>query len=459
MTMSPRAPRNARANDAASPGGGPAFLVAGLAVAILSAGARAVPAAPADSSSFRLEVGAATQVSNEQFYESSIDDTTFQGRQLLSTPETRVTAVGLAELVRLSEDGRWSARVSPDFALGDGVTRLGAVATLRLRPSGLLRLTLEPRAGYRNEETFGQVRRDWRASVVGRMRLLSLDESSALRVTAGSEVVRSLEGGDPFVLSGTSARAAVAFDRSPLFGWNWDVEYGAIARVFRDSTFRDHVEHHLIASARQDFLGRGLVQLDLSADRRMTLRSAPTSRDRFSEVRAHAEGEVGFGAGWALRPSAGIELTRYDDPDSLLDFDYRITSTSLELRRDLGLAWRLSTGPKAEWLAAPWNPGEEYREYAWFLEAERLTGAGWLSLSPALGHRAYTDLDAGSSSALDIAALHSNFDFLELTGFLDQPLPGRLRARALVTLRAERHADPDQDARSLYFSMDLRRLF
>jgi hypothetical protein len=55
--------------------------------------------------------------------------------------------------------------------------------------------------------------------------------------------------------------------------------------------------------------------------------------------------------------------------------------------------------------------------------------------------------------------LHSSFDFVELTGFLDQPLPGKLRARATAAVRSERHDVADHDARSLYFSLDLRRLF
>jgi hypothetical protein len=41
----------------------------------------------------------------------------------------------------------------------------------------------------------------------------------------------------------------------------------------------------------------------------------------------------------------------------------------------------------------------------------------------------------------------------------DQPLPGELRVRLFAYLRFERHTEAAEDARSLYFSLDVRRVF
>lgn len=433
-----------------------------LVWAVLAGALAADPAAaaPGDSVVTRVEVGTSTEVSNEQFYESSIDDTTFLGRRLHSSPETRIAAVATAELLRGTSDGRWVVRLVPDLAIGDGIRRIGSSASLQLRPSTAVRLSLEPRADYRDEETFGQVRRDWRASLVGRARVTSPDEVSVARFALGTEILRALSGSDPFLLSGTSARVAIGYDRNPLFGWGWGVEYGATARGYRDSTSRDHLEHRGAFLARRDFGAGHNVQLELEADRRLALGDPVDSRDRFLQTRTRVESTIRVATGWALRPVAGLEALAYDQPDSLTDFDYAVYSASLELRREMGPGWIVSIGPRAERLASAWSPAEEYDELACGLGVERLTGSSWLSFAPSIGHRSYAEeLAAASGSALPALPLHSAFDFLELTAFADQRLPGALRLRALATLRGERHEDGDQDSSSLYFSVDLRRLF
>ena len=55
--------------------------------------------------------------------------------------------------------------------------------------------------------------------------------------------------------------------------------------------------------------------------------------------------------------------------------------------------------------------------------------------------------------------LHSSYAFYEIDLLADQALPGSLRLRAYVDARLESHVDHTQDARSLYFSLDLRRIF
>lgn len=444
--------------DASAGPGAPAFvLVLVLACAISAPCARALAA---DSLSVRVEVGTATAVSNEQFYESAIDDTTFLGRRLHDAPEARVAAVLLADLFRSFGEGRWQVRFSPDVSIGDEAVRAAASASLRGRPSERVLVTLEPRAEYRRDEGFGMLRRDWRASVLGRVRRLLEDEFGALRFSAGTELVRALEGSNAFVLSGTSARAAVGYSRAPLFGPEWDVEYGAIARVFRDSTERDHVEHRLAASVRGYVWGIHELSLSAGADRRVATRQVTGSRDRFAQFNAEAVAVLQLADDWSLRPELRGEYVRYDEPDSVVEFDYRLARAQLLLRRGIGTAWRAGAGPRGEWLVAPWCPAEEYREFACVLELERITGGSLWNLAPVVGRRTY-ERSATAAAARDLLApvLHSSFDFVELTGFLDQPLPAALRLRAFGAVRAERHTNPDHDARSLYFSVDVRRLF
>lgn len=431
------------------------------ALPVLLAGlGAAAPVRAADSLSVHWEVGTAAEVSNEQFYESTIDDTTFLGRKLYSDPETRLAVVALAELFRSWQDGRWLARVTPSASVGEKATRLGAIGSVGGRPSEMVRIVLEPRFEYQRDASFGLEHSDWRTSLVGRVRRTSLDELGVLRFNAGAEVVRVIEATDPFVLSGTSGRAALGYTRSPLSGPDWDVEYGAVARTFRDSTSRDHVEQRLSVSLREDYAWGNSLGLGVDAIRRDALREVPSTRDRFTQLHALADGILGSGNTWSLRPELRAEITRYDDPDSLVDFDYDLFGARLPLRKELGLAWRVSSGPRFELLAAPACPWEEYREFAWTLELEKLTGGAWWSLAPVFGRRVCRTFAAVDPLVDPLTAtLHSSFDFVEVSAFLDQPLPGALRTRAMGTLRAERHDNPDHDALSLYFSLDVRRLF
>lgn len=444
-----------------SPVRGPAvFALLGACLCAGSVASRATHASVPDSVAVHFEIGTTTEVSNEQFYESAIDDTTFLGRRLHATPETRVAAVARAEWIRASPDRRLEWSLSPNASIGDKAVRLATTGLLRARPSEQVRYSLEPRFEYQRDESFESNRRDWRASVLGRFRRASLDESSALRLVAGSELVRVADGSDAFLLSGTSARAAIGYSHTPLFGTEWDMEYGAIVRGFRDSTSRDHAEHRFDLTLRDAYGGGHTLAFEAGGDRRVALRDPSNSRDRFVQLRARAEAGLQLGEEWSLRPSIDLEALRYDEPDSLVDFDYRLLGARLETRREIGPAWRISTGPRADWLEAPWSREEEYVDFAWGFEVEHLTAGSWWSITPGLGHREYSTEPAGPAS-IDSAAFspHSSFDYLELTGYLDQALPARLRLRALGTLRAERHSDRDQDSRSLYFSVDVRRLF
>ncbi len=81
-----------------------------------------------------------------------------------------------------------------------------------------------------------------------------------------------------------------------------------------------------------------------------------------------------------------------------------------------------------------------------------LGGSSLWSLTPAVGWR---DYDRAPSDAL-AAGLHASYVFYQLDAFVDQPLGYRLRLRTLAALRYESHADPSQNAGSIYLSAQLR---
>jgi hypothetical protein len=66
---------------------------------------------------------------------------------------------------------------------------------------------------------------------------------------------------------------------------------------------------------------------------------------------------------------------------------------------------------------------------------------------------------SGGSGSVSLPGIHSLFAFYELAVFGDQPLAGSLRLRLSGMGRAEVHSDGAEDSRSLYFSLDVRRLF
>jgi len=119
--------------------------------------------------------------------------------------------------------------------------------------------------------------------------------------------------------------------------------------------------------------------------------------------------------------------------------------------------WSLWFAGRVESLFCQLDPGEAYVESGGLLEFQYLGARTWWNVAPAVGWRQY----AADPRAVEegLGTLHSSYAFYELNLFGDQPLPGRLRLRSTVTARWEPHTDDVQNAGSLYFSVDVRRLF
>jgi hypothetical protein len=117
----------------------------------------------------------------------------------------------------------------------------------------------------------------------------------------------------------------------------------------------------------------------------------------------------------------------------------------------------VSIGPRLQWLRSPGEPAEAYDETAGALEVEWLLPGRWWNVGPALGWRNYR-LEPSGNPFEDVG-IHSSYWFIDLSAFAEQALGAGWQLRGIGTARDEHHRDTSQNARSLYFSLDIRRLF
>ncbi len=405
-----------------------------------------------DRPRFRFEVGAGTETSNEMFFEDSFVDTTFLGRRLVGTPETRWAALGSLTFEGRRDAGLVRYRLQQDASVGDRLQRGSFSGTVQ-GPVGVASTWhLAPRLEYRRDQTFGRDVTQWRGDLGARLRRTSDDGAVSSDLGVRTELSHATGSGSEYLPDHWVGRVHAAVEGLPLSGPEWRAGYALASRTFPDSSGRDHLEHAWESRVRLVAPAGHSLGLEVEGERRTTVGGAPTSRDRFLEGRGALAAVLRFGDTWSLAAQGELEVTRYDDQDSSLYFDYRVVRARLGPRVEHG-GWSLTAGPRGEVLSAALAPAEDYREIAAFADLELLPGGAWWSISPAGGWRDY-DL----VSAPDLPVLHSSYGFAEAAVLADQPLPGRLRLRASGLIRLEWHEDRSQDARSLYFSLELRRL-
>lgn len=433
--------------------------LAGLAAwAVFAACCGSVPApCAADSLSVRWQIGAASDVTNEQYYLDAYVDTTFLGRRLTGTPEFRSAAVASLELGGRNARS-WAYVLRPDLSVGDKVVRGAVAGSIRNERREGWGWRVDPAVEVLRDRSFGYDRRELRSSLVGRMRRkLGMDRENMLEFRAGGDVFRAARESGSFALSHDGIRLGAAFERTPFMGWEYRAEHTTHLRTFPDSAARNHVEHQWVLGVRRDFAGVHSLVAESDVQWRRTLTPQASTRDRFLELQPRVELTLRAGLSNSARLSIENDLIRYVKPDSTVDFDYDVTRARLSLRREAWKVWAFSAGPRYEILRSSWNSTERYREWAAVLEAERFSVASWWILAPAVSWRSYDESSAGTG--FDTQAIHSSYVGYELLAVVDQALPGQWRVRATGTGRLENHSESSQDSRSLYFSFDVRRLF
>ena len=423
-----------------------------LFLALLAGAPRGAAAEGPDSLRLHVEVGASSDYTNELFYEDTFDSTAFTGRELVDSPETRYAGVLFTRLTGTRGRRATGFEISNELSLGDLLSRDLFLVSLRSAPSTRWTLFALPQVEYRRDRTFGRDLDEWRASAVARVRRALDDDATFFELGAHGDFLTASGAGSEYILDRTAGSALAALERAPLFGLQWRIDYGFTGRVFADSTDRNHYEHAVDGQVRIDLPGGRPLLIEAGGDRRTTMAPALTTRDNFWEERGALDGEVGIGGAWSLKGRVEGGAVQYDLPDSTIYFDYQ------ELRAKLAPRWSRGTtsialGPRLDALFAALDPTESYQELAAMMEFESLGLGAWWNVIPIAGWRDYDEASPGT------VGIHSSYSFLEINVLADQALPGALRLRAYVNGRYESHIDHAQDARSLYFSLDLRRLF
>lgn len=432
------------------------------AVCACPAGSRAAPSsaagepAPADTLRAQLELGGSTDYSNEIFYEDDVD-TTFLKRQLVASPQAQISGVG-----RVTIDGTHAGRaaayhVQNDVSIGNLVQ--SDVLELRGATGSELdtRYDLVSELGWRHDQSFDRDFTELREEGYARARA-SLGEGSVHGEMGGRWDFQRTSGPSAgFIPDRNAGGGWLAFERMPLYGTEWRFGYALTTRAYPDSIERDHVAHTWEARVREELGGGGFLELESTGERRVTIHPAPTSRDRFLNADASALCRLRLDDALALDTRLDGEWFNYDEPDSVYDFNYRVGHASLALRFDRLPQFSATLGPRLQWLRSPMNPAESYDECAAMLELEWLKSDSWWSVSPSIGRRDY--LLKPDRDAFDDVGLHSSYWFVDLGWYAEQPLAGGWRLHTLGAAHAERHDQPSDDARSLYFSLDIRRLF
>jgi hypothetical protein len=434
-----------------------------LALVLVAWGPAHAQLAGPDTAIVRFEVGAGSGVTNEQFYEDAFIDTIALGRRLVSSPETYVTSILHVAAVGSRDSRATGYRLDGEAAIGNRVQRGELSLGWDRAASREWRWSLAPDAEYRRDQSFGRDLEEARATALGRVIRLLPRISSRFELAGRGEWLRTRGVGADFIPDRNAAGLAASFERTPLIGPEWGVRYGATARQFPDSTTRDHLEQTVELSGRNDVAGGHALGGELDVTRRSTFRSAPTSRDNYWEADAQGSVTMFQASGVGLVLATTAESMRYDAPDSAVFFDYDLARAQLSPQW-ITTGWTFRLGPRGELLRSPHDPSEQYRELAGVLEIEWAPRRGWWTLTPIAGWRDYTgdaaaDVATAAVGTLPTPSTRSSYAFYELDGVVEQSFWGGLTFRAYGSGRIERHTDSSQDARSLYISCEVRRLF
>jgi hypothetical protein len=444
----------------------PAADTLALADALALADTLALPGTPAplprapsrgpDRRTLRLEVGGSADITNERYYEDE-SDSTFRvvGRKAITSPDTRVAGVLFAGLEGTRGQRATRYHLDNHLSLGDKIQRGASYLYWRSELSPGWMLVVAPRLEARHDRTFDRDLSEWRGGATSRLRRSFGSFGSDVELGLGGDLVRASGAGAEFIPNRDAATASLAIDHAGPWD-EWRAATALTARSYPDSAVRNHRELGLEARWRRSFEGGQWFALEGSAVRRHAARSAPTTRDNLVEARLALEGEAQAGLSWALIGRFEGEGLRYDDPDSTLYFDQTILRGWLAPRYGPGALVSIAAGPRVELLTSPLDPAEAYRELGGAIEFESFGRGAWWRVVPGAGCRIY-DHEA-QRGRFDSVGLHTDYSFVQLDLLADQGLGAGLRLRMLLTGRLERHTDSGDDSRSLYFSLDLRRL-
>jgi hypothetical protein len=427
-------------------------MLVALSPLLLPAPARAV--AGPDSSRWRFETGASTDGTNELYYEGTVVDTFFLPRQRVNDPQVRYAAVALAALDGTRAQRSVGYLLQGELSYGDQVKRGDLISTWRQDWHRRYLLWLDQRLELRHDQTFGRDLREWRGDWNARLRRSWGGENPSLEWGARLTTQRSSGDTTGFWLDNTYGRASLALEQVIFLRREWGLSYRAGYRTFPDSANRDHYEHTGQARWRQYVGYASDAELALGFTRRQTRLVVSSTRDNFWLETGAFDASFRVTERWRALLRAEGERTRYDLPDDIY-FDYSVMRGQLAARFEPGGSWSAELGPRGEWLRARLQPAEDYLDLAADLEFFSAGRRSYYSFSPAVGRREYLE----EPSIQGLIVEHSSYTYVALDGYFDHLFTGNVRLRGSGGARWEQHTRGEDDAHSLYFSLDLRRIF
>ena len=433
---------------------------------LLSALALAPGARAQDSLRVMADLGMGYDLTNEIFYEQTFDSTAITGRHTVSDPQDRVQ--GLSLLTLRGARGGASFAATNDLRAGDVLLRDLTRLSGRQELGGGFRLQLDGDHDARRDRSFDQLRQDRRFGFLTSERYATPDLAWSVRVFQQWERQRSARGAVRLFPDYDYRRVGLDLDRFSLGGGDASLSYAYGARDFPDTSARNYHEHALGGRGRTHL--RGIFEIDGWADavRRSALEDSAAG-DRFLEGEGQLRLTAHPGERWEWGALAGIQATRYDAPTTAY-FNTRLFRYAAFARLEPTVERAFELGPELELLRAPDFGGipdgspagdlllvarEEYDQGALRAVFESLGRRTWASLEAGAGRRNFFEDVRGES---DLSG-HSDYWFVELSGFYDRRLAGGLRLRANGDGRAEVHRVATDNLQSLFLSTELRRSF
>uniref|UniRef100_A0A832MNU0 Uncharacterized protein n=1 Tax=Eiseniibacteriota bacterium TaxID=2212470 RepID=A0A832MNU0_UNCEI len=238
----------------------------------MSASSATAAGVASDSVVWRIEIGVASEYTNELFFEDAFVDTTFLGRRLVESPEARGAAV-FSVAARGSHGagaGRWD--VANELSLGNLVQRNALSGLWRSEATPEWLWSAAPRVEWRRDRSFGRDLAEWRAQLRARVRRGYLASFRTAEAGVTAELLRADGVGSELLLDRQAAGVFAAFGQSAPGTPDLWVGLASTARAFPDSIERDHWEHRGELRARWDAGGDAVLALEFEGARRATRR-------------------------------------------------------------------------------------------------------------------------------------------------------------------------------------------
>jgi hypothetical protein len=314
-------------------------------------------------------------------------------------------------------------------------------------------LGVDQRFDHSLDQRFGFSRRLDTEILTGVLGYHSADLSWNATVRPGIQIDRTDSDGDPFsdfFQDANGARLGFGLSHFTLSGGYLDLDGHVGARSYPDSALRDYRE--LYGAFR---LGRPLpahLHTNLLGEyERRGGDSEELRNDLYDRV--HGEADVSSESdSWQARVRGSGEWMQYRRPDEVF-YDTRLYRLEAGAGPILPGGLELEFKPRGEWLTAPDQGQETYRQLSLGLTATRV-GPGFLDLNLEAGRRQYTGTASGVSTLL-IVSTHSDYHFYSASLILTQPLLGSVRLKSSLDYSVEVHDRPEDTNHVLFLNLEL----